>query len=614
MCGIFGELAFCLTEEARRNAVRASSQLSHRGPDGEGLWSDAHCVLAHRRLKIIDLSNAAGQPMGSASGRSVITFNGEIYNYLELRSRQGPPNGGWRTSSDTEVLVEHLEQNPDAALGAITGMFAFAWWRPAERVLWLARDRLGEKPLFYALLPGGRLRFSSELPPLLDSPDQPRRTTHARVAEYLQYGYVSAPRTSFEGIECLPPAHVLKATLRDDRIAIQVTPYWSLRRPPSPRRSGHEWLEEFEYTLRDSAKITLRSDVPVSALLSGGVDSSVVCLLAARETPKLITVTADQGGSASEVEYAREVAGHIGVRNLVVPLRPPGPEGLDEFVRIYPELMGDASALAALAVCRAIRTESTVALTGDGGDELGGGYSRYGIALDASRDPLPRIMRRVMALAARRFPVWIRGEQRLARRAPLGDLPYRALVHMYPAHEIPPVLRRSQRPADPLVDSMHAFADAPPLVRMMLTDSETYIPSDTLVTLDRASMSVGLELRAPLLDYRLFDLLRDARDDYFVRDGATKLPFRRIFADLLPRSVFSRKKAGFSVPLDEWVRAMPLEELLLSRHSVLGPLVSLRRVAALLDGFRAGLNRHAGRLWHLAVLARWMEFWRPSVG
>lgn len=613
MCGLFGHLSHNLDEAARANARRAAAQLAHRGPDGAGAWSDRHCVLTHRRLSIIDLSPAGAQPMLSGSGQSVISFNGEIYNHVELRDRMAPPSGGWRGTSDTEVLLERLEREGPAGLRDAIGMFAFAFWRPDERELWLVRDRLGEKPLFYTRLPTGDLLFSSELGPLLESPGVNRQTSFARIAEFLQNGYLSAPRTPFLAIDALPPGSILRARLRDGRIDVRIDAYWSLGQRPVAKRTEQEWLEEFTATLQDAVRITLRSDVPLSALLSGGVDSSVVCLLAARAAGgQLNTLTADAGGGTSELTFAREVADHIGARHTAVPLVPVTERDIDGLARLYPELMGDPSALAALAVCRTVRSQSTVVLTGDGGDEIGGGYTRYRLSLSQQRGAarLPDVARRVARAIATKYPVWARGEQRLAALAPYRH-PYAAAVQMYPTHAIPPVLRRARPPAEPVHEALLEFSDSPPLVQMMLADAQTYIPGDTLVTLDRASMSVSLELRAPLLDYRLFELVRDAQDHYIAAGDTTKRAFREVFAPQLPTRVFNRSKAGFSVPLDEWLQKLPLEELLLSGRT--REVLRASSVRALLLGYRAGVNHHAGRLWHLLVLGRWLDTWRPTI-
>lgn len=614
MCGLFGQLSWRVTTDDLSNADRGLKRLQHRGPDGEGLWSDAHCILGHRRLSIVDLSPSGAQPMKSSSGRSVIVFNGEVYNHHELRSQQPTPCGGWRGTSDTEVLIERLEAQPETALDGVIGMFAFALWRPAERELLLARDRLGEKPLFYALTSDHRLVFASELPPLLETPGVRRRSSPALLAEYLQQGYLNAPRTPFLDIHVLPPAHRMRARLRDGRVELAIERYWDLAGGERFPRSEADWRDEFCATVQSAARLAMRSDVPVSGLLSGGVDSSVVCLLAARASGgNLRTLTVDQGGASSEVPYAKDVAAHIGAENEVVPLEPVTQDHVDTVALLYPELNGDASALAALAVCRAVRRHAKVVLTGDGGDELGGGYSRYPEVLrrTASAERRPRAVRAAAAFVGARWPSWMRGEHRLASLTPLRH-PYAAHVAMYPTRAAPPVLSACPSLVEPVDEALARHSRAPPLLRMMLADAETYIPGDTLLTLDRASMSVGLELRAPLLDYRLFELLRAARDEFIVDARGTKRAFRLAFSQQLPAAVFTRRKAGFSVPLDAWVRGLPLEDLLNPRVPWT-ELFDRRQLLRLLRGYRLGVNRHAGRVWQLAVLMRWLELWRPTL-
>ena len=296
MCGIFGELRPAVADDARRRlwAEGAIAALRHRGPDGHGLWSDEHALLGHLRLAILDLSDRASQPMAAASERSVVAFNGEIYNFADVRSTLAEPRGGWRSSGDTEVLTELLDARGLDALEALWGMFAFACYRPESRELWLARDRLGKKPLYYARTRAGGLRFASELSGLLSDDAVPRRTSPDRLAEYLQHGYVSAPRTALVDVSQLEPGELLVAHVRDGGLELSRRHYWRLPEARPVHRTRDEWDEDFGHTLRDAVKRRLRSDVPLGAFLSGGIDSSVVTRLAAEQLGEpLRTFTVD---------------------------------------------------------------------------------------------------------------------------------------------------------------------------------------------------------------------------------------------------------------------------------------------------------------------------------
>lgn len=617
MCGIFGQLSPTLPPGAIEATKDAIARLRHRGPDGSRTWFDGQCVLGHARLKIIDLTEDGAQPMVSATQRRVITFNGEIYNYRELRETLAPPPGGWRSTSDTEVLLQALETRGHAALNDLVGMFAFALWSPAEHELLLVRDRLGKKPLFYTLLPDGGLRFSSELPALLADPSVRRRTSLDRVAEYLQAGYVNGPRTPFLDIAAVPPGHLLRARLAGDRVETKVERYWGLPVTPAATATNEdEWLERFGDTLRNAIRIRLRSDVPVSALLSGGVDSSVVCLLAAEEAgAPLHTITVDSGGPASEARYADEVARSIHSNHSVATLPPLTLGSISEFVELYPELMGDPSAISALSAFRAVRDKATVTLTGDGGDELLFGYTRYFQTLHAleRNARIPALVTTAARVVARRIPTWLRGDARLSLATGGLEQAYEATVHQYPAHAAPPLLARECAVELPISAALRRFAALPLHQRLMSVDAETYIPGDTLVTLDRASMAVSLELRSPLLDHRLFELMREAPFEFLIDGERGKRPFRRLFASRLPWNVFNRQKAGFTVPLLEWMRAAPLESWLAGTRSPLAAFIDAREVRRMVRGFRLGVNTFAGRLWHLLVLSHWLDRWQPAL-
>ncbi len=624
MCGIFGELAPSPTDSQRHEfAVAAARALRHRGPDGSGLWADKHCQLGHQRLSIIDLSLNAAQPMVSASGRVRLVFNGEIYNYLELRGTVEAPPGGFRSSSDSEVLLELLDQRGLDGIRDTVGMFAFAAWRQAEQELWLVRDRLGKKPLYWATTPDGRLRFASELAALLADGVVARDTTLDRLAEFIQLGYVASPRTGLASVNSVPPGHLLRVKLGDHGITAQLERWWDLPTPGAPRsfRDIGEFHECFESTLRDAVKIRLRSDVPLGAFLSGGVDSSVISLLAARELPrKLRTFTVDFDETAwSEGPFAADVARHIGTEHESLRLRSGSLAELQGMVSVYGDLHGDSSALPTLALCRAARARVTVAIAGDGGDELLGGYSRYRsvLATAAAARRLPATSVSIARWLARRRPLsWIRGASRIARLYDDPDRLYPLEMRAYVAHSWPPVLAKPAHAtwSDPVGAALRAQAGRPQLHRLMACDAKTYLPEDILVKVDRASMAYGLEVRAPLLDHRLVELVLGASPSWLADDDGSKRPLRHLYGSQLPSAVFHRPKMGFGVPIADWLQRDPaLAASLADRAAPVAAVLRRSAVRRLLLSHQAGLRDESPRIWRLLVLAAWFELWRPRV-
>jgi asparagine synthase (glutamine-hydrolysing) len=623
MCGIFGELkgseGVAGTEAFERAAAQA---LAHRGPDGNGTWRDRRCLLGHTRLAIIDLSTGASQPMTSASGETHVAFNGEIYNYLELRARSTPPTHGWRSASDTEVLVEMLDCTGLDAVRSWLGMFSVAAWQPRRGELWLIRDRLGKKPLYWARTREGGLRFASELGALLVDGAVPRETTPDRLAEFLQHGYVAAPRTGLCGVSVVPAGCWLRARVTPSGVETTLERYWA---PPKPGRLDADrgaWLEEFEATLRDAVRIRLRSDVPLGAFLSGGVDSSVVSLLASElGTGRLRTFTVDfEHDQWSEGKFGAEVAARLGTEHTVLRVDASCAARVDEIVAVYGDLHGDSSAIPTLALCRETRRHVTVALSGDGGDEMLGGYGRYARAVDAVARAArwPAYALRAARWIGARMPWCARGSARLGRWSAELDAYYASGFLAYAPHPWPPVLDPRLRGdwPDGVTAALLAERERSPLQRLMACDVATYLPEDILVKMDRASMAVGLEVRSPLLDHRLCELAMRADPRWLTDGAATKLPLRALYKGRLPGTVFGRQKMGFGVPLQHWLRgdldAMARDRLLRASGASAGVL-HRGAVRRLLASHRSGQRDESGRIWRLLVLDAWLERWRPRI-
>ncbi len=617
MCGIFGEFAPYPSRNREAWLASARSSVRRRGPDGDGMWLGERCALGHTRLAILDVDARASQPMTSASGQTTLVFNGEIYNYIELRSLM---NGWhWRTSSDTEVLLELLERDGERALRNVVGMFACAIYDRRTGNLSLFRDRLGKKPLYHTTLKTGAFRFASDISALLADEEQGRTTDLGRLAEFLQHGYIAEPRTGFEGISTVPPGHWLHVSRTDDGVRTQLRRYWSMPRATGSKATHVEWLEEFRETLESAVRLRLRSDVPLGAFLSGGVDSSIISLLATRQSPALTTFTMDFSESEfSEGPYAAEVAQHIGSSHVCSTIS--DDLSIESVCDVYSDLHGDSSALPTIAICREARKYVTVALSGDGGDELLGGYSRYSRALKriGMIAGLPSFAHEMVRnVISRAIPFWLPGASRLSRVA--TDLAgfYSRDVKMYAASSWPPVIRRSARTlCDPVIEALIRNGDRAPLHRLMTTDVETYLPGDILVKVDRASMACGLEVRSPLLDHRLFELVARAQPSWLLSETGTKDPLRRLYAPLLPARVFARQKQGFGVPLSAWLdthRIADIEKRILSPNSPLVDVILPTQVRRMFQSHKSKLYLQPGRIWHLLVMTAWAQRWRPTV-
>lgn len=595
MCGIAGWIrrAGVDREEALGIGEQMSGQLHHRGPDDAGIWydSEAGVVLVHRRLSILDLSPAGHQPMVSASGRYVLVFNGEIYNHSVLREEletagQAPP---WRGHSDTETLLAAFEAwGVERTLKRTVGMFALALWDRQERNLFLARDRIGEKPLYYGFQNGVFL-FGSELKALRQHPCFGGVIDRNALASYFRYQYVPAPYSIYNGIHKLLPGCYLKVSQQavaeqTSGDALHPQPYWSLEEIVGRRRAqpfvGDETaaLAQLEQLLSDAVRLQMVADVPVGAFLSGGIDSStVVALMQAHSSRPVRTFTIGfYEREYNEAEYALAVAKHLATEHTelyvttreameVVPLLP----------QIYDEPFADSSQIPTFLVCRLARQQVTVALSGDGGDELFGGYPRYFLATQVWQQlkRVPSALRTLLAAAVDKLPAEQLGY--LTKVPPLKGWNARSAAHrkerMLQLLRMPSLKevyrdRTShwKEPADLVIGS-----EEPPTLHdqslslfppeelhhwMMYVDMLTYLPDDILVKVDRAAMSVSLETRIPLLDHRVVEFIWSLPLGMKVQQGKGKWLLRQLLYRYVPPSLVERPKSGFGIPIDEWLR------------------------------------------------------------
>lgn len=616
MCGIAGILAVSSVDPSV--LARMSRALVHRGPDDEGAWIDqeARIGLAHRRLAIIDLTPAGHQPLTSRSGRFVLTFNGEIYNHLELRKElEADRRINWVGHCDSETLVEAISAwGLRPALERCVGMFALAAWDRETRQLSLARDRFGEKPLYFGYA-GKDFAFASELRPLADHPSFDRRIDRTALAKLAARGYIPAPHSIFEGIRKLEPASIL--TIDADDVAQRRTPrtipYWSyhdvVRRGfDAPIAVEAAALEQLEIALGIAVKGQSVADVPVGLLLSGGIDSSTVLALYRAHLPgKLRTYSVSfEDAKFDEAPYAKAVASHFGTEHREI--RFGAAEALDVIPglgAIYDEPFADPAGIPTYLISKVSRADVTVALTGDGADELFGGYTRYQTAarLWQSMHRVPPFARKAVGRLLQTIPsaAW----ERAAPNRFFGARLERTFSRLENADSLTDVYRSFRDEwagqASPVLDAGTGAGtgdidlhdeDLPDIARMMYGDATSYLPGDLLCKTDRATMACSLEARLPFLDHRVAEVAARIPMPDKVRGGSGKAILRKLLYRHAPPALFDRPKAGFSVPVDEWLRG-PLKAW---AQDLLSPQRLTRE-----GYFDAG---QIGRLWHDHIARR----------
>jgi asparagine synthase (glutamine-hydrolysing) len=597
MCGIAGfwDISRSSSVAAITSRVkRMTGSLTHRGPDAGGVWldADAGIALGHRRLSILDLSADGSQPMRSRCGRYVISFNGEIYNYRVLREKLAAAGHRFLGTSDTEVMLAAIvEWGVERALERFNGMFAFALWDASNRQLHLARDRAGEKPLYYGLQKRAVV-FGSELKALRAYPDFEGGIDCDAMALYLRHGYIPAPHTIYKGIYKLPAGTAVTISPSDSMALPIPQPYWSLREAAERgiaepfTGSAGEATSQLESLLRDAVRLRMEADVPLGAFLSGGVDSStVVALMQAQCTRRVQTFTIGFNESSyNEAEQAGLVAKHLGTDHTELYVTPSDTlEVIPQLASIYDEPFADSSQIPTILLSQLTRKHVTVGLSGDGGDELFGGYTRYLWAQDIWRSLgwAPHPAKKLAAMALTRIPVeqwetvfghlnrWLPARIRQSHaggklhklasilEAASPEAIYLELVSQWRdpastvvgAHEPPTIMN----------DPGQWMASGDFVQRMMYADMATYLPDDILVKMDRASMSVGLEARVPLLDHRLIEFAWRMPQSLKIRGGQGKWLLRQVLDKYVPKRLIDRPKMGFGVPIDHWLRG-PLRE------------------------------------------------------
>ena len=619
MCGIAGEVNWGGAPDtvALQSIVQ---RLRHRGPDDCGLWQspDRRCALGHARLSIIDLTAAGHQPMVDPLTGNAIVFNGEIYNFQERRAECERRGDRFLSSSDTEVILALYRRFGRECLTCLRGMFAFALWDAKDEVLFLARDRVGKKPLHYALTADGVV-FASEIDPLACHPAIPDTIDVDALELYLQLQYIPAPWSIYRAIRKLPPGQYAVI----DRHGIALTPYWDVDYRPKVSLSEADALDGLESTLKEAVRLRLIADVPVGALLSGGVDSSVVVALMAtvgQGSPKTFSI-GFKDERFNELPYARTVADRFKTDHYPEVIEGDVESLLPEIVRHYGEPFADSSAVPSFQVCRVARRHVSVALNGDGGDELLGGYGRYSLpwyrlvsgrllGSGSSPEALAEMAGRAGAL---RSP-WdrVRREWHFG----LANPELRALSMYRPYWNDPErarLLGRDARGGEAVLPGWRktflrqCMARAEnPIDRMLWMDNHTYLPGDLLVKMDIASMHCGLETRSPLLDHEVIEFCAALPVSLKVRGRTGKYLLKRLAERFFPRDFVYRRKMGFAIPLAAWLRGRlrPLAQDVLADVHAMEPL-DLRTVREVATAFFERGMAHDSRIWALLMYGLW---------
>jgi asparagine synthase (glutamine-hydrolysing) len=644
MCGIAGFLDRALAPQPAMELVRRmAAAIAHRGPDDEGAWNDPESgiTLAQRRLSIVDLSPAGHQPMFSADGRHVIVFNGEIYNHVAIRAElEAAAQQNWRGHSDTEVLLAAISQwGLKAALERCVGMFAFALWDRRFRSLTLARDRLGEKPLYYARL-GSAFAFASELKALRVHPAWSQEIDRNSLALLVRHGYVPAPYTIFKGLSKLRPGHILVLEQGDQEPRTET--YWSAFAAAERGRAmpfdgtAEQAVDRLDSLLRQSLAGQMMADVPLGAFLSGGIDSSTVVALMQSMSSRPIrtfSIGFDIDGY-NEAGHAKKVAEHLGTDHTELYVtEQEAREVIPKLPSIYCEPFSDSSQIPTYLVSQLARRDVTVSLSGDAGDELFSGYTRYELtdrlwsklsrvpaglrraAADLARMPSPALYDRLAAPLMKSMPEsWRHGR--------IGDKIHKAagLLSLQTMDEV--YLRLCSqwaRPEQVVIDGQEhptmisGLEQLPqlagPVERMMYLDMMSYLPDDILVKVDRAAMAVSLETRVPLLDHRIVEFALSLPLAISRAEGVTKWPLRQILYRHVPKALVDRPKMGFGIPIDSWLRGALrdwaedlLGEARLRQEGFFHPEIIRQVWRQHLSGHR----NHQYFLWNILMFQAWL--------
>ena len=617
MCGIAGMIGRPGETITAEQVRRMTDTIVHRGPDDEGIHVQGNVGLGMRRLSIIDLSGGQ-QPIYNEDGTVAVVFNGEIYNFQELRQELEKRGHQFRTRSDTEVIVHLYEEMGADCVRKLRGMFAIAIYDAKRDALLLARDRLGKKPLFYALREG-RVFFGSEIKALLAAAPELAEVDPEGILQFFYFGYIPDPRSVFRGIQKLPPGHVAEYS----KGQIHIRPYWDV-----PAYGGNDpgsdeaCLEEMEHRLAEAVRMRLISDVPLGALLSGGVDSSIVVALMARHSsaPVKTFSIGFRKADFNEAEYARLVAERFGTEHHELVVNPDITETLNHLTRMLEEPFGDSSMIPTYCVSQLARQHVTVALPGDGGDELFAGYDRYAVNLRRQRfEVIPSWVGDLYRNHVYpRLPSDVRGRKLAwnitlrSRDRYLDDVSFLPVLHRERSLFTDEFVAHARRCIDPLRQFQRYYDDAPAtdrLSRLMYLDTKTYLAGDILTKVDRMSMASSLEMRCPILDHVFVEWVAGLQTKYKFRGGTRKFLFKKLAERLgVPSQLLHRRKQGFSLPMVHWMRHELKDgmlQMLQEPRAAQRGYFKAESVRLLLDEHFRGRRDHSWVLWMMLVFELW---------
>ncbi len=618
MCGIAGFIRSCTSGANVETLKLIGDVIRHRGPDASGEYFDEHVGLAHRRLSILDLSEQGNQPMFSSDGQKVIVFNGEIYNFLDLKKDLQKKGVQFRTRTDTEVILCLYEKYGTDCLSLLNGMFAFALWDLDKRQLFLARDRIGKKPLYYYHDGDDRLAFASEIKCLLKIPGLDFNIEPTAVVDFLKYHYIPSPKTIYQNVYKLSPGHSLTLSIGGSPV---INEYWdiSFRETITDYQEAQDKLYEL---LQESTTQRMIADVPLGAFLSGGVDSSAIVALMAQASDKPVktcTIGFDDK-RFDESPFAREVVKLFQTEHQEYRLSTQLEKTVGLLPKFFDEPFADSSAVPTYHVSRLARQGVTVALAGDGGDESFGGYQKYAIEMkeDAVRNGVPRLILKALNGISSGWNHPLPKKLHSLTTSALSD-PARAfyITNTYIDDALLDSLLAdgikkkcsNYDPAEHTLRHYQKVVSADHATRMIYTDLKTYLPDDILVKVDRMSMANSLEVRAPFLDYRIIELAASLPSSFKIVGSNKKIILREIFSKLLPETILNRRKQGFSVPLDRWFRHELKEyaQKNLLSYAALGDLLSISSLENIWTEHQSAYKEHGILLWSLLMLSLWHQ-------
>lgn len=621
MCGIVGKFNFASDETVSSELIQAMcNEIAYRGPDDAGVYVDGPLGLGHRRLSIIDLSRLGHQPMSSKDGRIWITFNGEIYNFHELRTDLVTKGYTFASGSDTEVIMYLYQEYGEKCLEYLRGMFAFGIWDKDRARLFLARDRIGKKPLFY-YHDGKRLIFASEIKSILLDPDVKKVMNYEAFYDYFKHQYVPDPKTIYKNIHKLEPGHFLAC----DAGGIRKKEYWDISFAETRGTDLHETSRDLRAMLDESVRLRMISDVPLGAFLSGGVDSSGVVALMALQSQKPVTTCSIGFDSSAydELEYARVIASKFGTNHHEFTVKEKAEEILPSLAFYFDEPFADSSAVPTYYVSKLARQQVTVALSGDGGDENFAGYEKYYVddVENRIRRNIPRFVRKSF------FPfgasLLSRGHRTVLRKGAtlLNTLSHEPDYGFYLTNTdfddrlwneaVNDDVKKEIDGYDPFEVTGHYYRKADTdnhLSRILYADLKTYLPGDILVKVDRMSMAHSLEVRAPILDHKVIEFAASIPPHLKYNRGEKKYVLKHTFGTILPREVMYRRKMGFSVPLAEWFRGELkdfTQKTLFASNAGLGHFFNSGPIRRVWDVHQSGKRNYATPLWSLLMFELW---------